>query len=287
MAILLKGKPVADKINNELVKEVDNLKKYNVTPALMIIRVGNRDDDLAYERNIEKRCNSLNIDVYKSILSEDCTQEELEYIVRRANSNSFIHGILLFRPLPKQINEKQICSCIDPLKDIDGITSNSLCDIFTNSQKDYAVPCTAEACLELLSYYGYNLDGSNIVVIGRSLVVGKPLSMMLQNKNATVTMCHSHTNNLEKICQQADIVIAAAGCPALVKTNAVNVNQIIVDVGINWSESAHKIVGDVDFDKVEPIVNAITPVPGGVGAITTAILAKHVVAAAKHLSLDS
>ena len=280
MAELLKGKPVADDICAGLEPRIGALRAENVVPTLAIIRVGNREDDLAYERSIEKRFAALGLDVVKTALDENCTQGELIAALEAANEDETIHGCLMFRPLPTTLDETAACNALAPEKDVDGITPGSLYGVFADKPVGFP-PCTAEACVKLLEHYEKPLEGANVTVIGRSLVIGRPVAMLLQAKNATVTMCHTRTRDLRDACAGADIVIAAAGKAGVVDDLVVSDGHSVVDVGINWDAEANKLVGDAAFDAVEPIVDAITPVPGGVGSVTTAVLAEHVVRAAE------
>lgn len=280
MAEILKGKPVADAINEELASRIEALKARGVTPTLAIIRVGERDDDLSYERGATKRCEALGLGCKKFVLDGECAQGELMAAIHEVNADPAIHGCLMFRPLPKHLDEVAACAALDPAKDADGITQGSLYGVFANQPVGFP-PCTADACMQVLKHYGYNLTGANVTVLGRSLVIGKPVSMMLQAANATVTMCHTRTRDLAVKCAEADVLVVAVGRARTVGADAVRAGQVVIDVGINWDENAGKLVGDVDFDAAEPIVAAITPVPGGVGSVTTAVLAKHVVEAAE------
>lgn len=280
MAELLKGAPVAKALTEELVGRVEGLKAAGVTPTLAIVRVGERDDDLSYERGATKRCNAVGIVVKKFVLPADCTQEDLMAVIAEVNADAAVHGCLMFRPLPRTLDEAAACAALDPAKDVDCITGGSLFGVFANRPVGFP-PCTAEACIQLLDHYGYELSGAEVTVVGRSLVIGKPVSMMLQARNATVTMCHTRTRDLAASCRKAEVLVVAAGHIGTVGADAVSAGQTVVDVGINWDEKAGKLCGDVAFDEVEPLVGAITPVPGGVGSVTTAVLAKHVVEAAE------
>ena len=280
MAELLKGLPVAKALTEELAGRVEALKAQGVTPTLAIVRVGERDDDLSYERGATKRCDAVGIAVRKYVLDAACTQDELMGVIAEVNDDQAIHGCLMFRPLPKTLDEAAACAALDPAKDVDCITGGSLFGVFANRSVGFP-PCTAEACIQLLDHYGYELTGANVTVVGRSLVIGKPVSMMLQARNATVTMCHTRTRDLAAECRKAEVLVVAAGHIGTVGADAVSAGQTVIDVGINWDEAAGKLCGDVAFDEVEPLVGAITPVPGGVGSVTTAVLAKHVVEAAE------
>ena len=280
MALLLKGKPVADAINDELAPRIEALKSDGVLPTLAIVRVGEREDDLSYERGASKRCETLGLGLKKFVLDADCTQDELMAVIEQVNADTSIHGCLMFRPLPAHLDEEAACAALAPEKDVDGITAGSLYGVFANRAYGFP-PCTSEACVRLIEHYDYRLEGARVAVVGRSLVIGKPVSMMLQAKNATVTMCHTRTRDLDAACREADILVVAAGHINTVGANAVREGQVVVDVGINWDADAGKLCGDVDFDAVESIAGAVTPVPGGVGSVTTAVLALHVVEAAE------
>ena len=280
MAELLKGLPVAKALTEELTGRVEALKAQGVVPTLAMVRVGERDDDLAYERGATKRCDAVGIQLRKFVLPADCGQDELMDVIAEVNEDASIHGCLMFRPLPPTLDEEAACAALSPAKDVDCATEGSLLGVFANRAQGFP-PCTAEACIELLDYYGFELTGAEVTVVGRSLVIGKPVSMMLQARNATVTMCHTRTRDLARACRRADVLVVAAGHIGTVGADAVREGQVVVDVGINWDAEAGKLCGDVAFDEVEPKVAAITPVPGGVGSVTTAVLAKHVVEAAE------
>ena len=280
MATLFKGAEVNAGLNARIMKNVEELKAKGINPTLGIVRVGERPDDLSYERGATKRAETLGVAVEKFVLPLDVTQDELLKVIRDINANDAIHGVLLFRPLPKHLDEDLICNTLAPDKDIDGITDLSNAGIFTGKNLGFA-PCTPSACMEILDHYGIDCKGKKAVVVGRSLVVGKPAAMMLIKKNATVTVCHTRTVDMPAVCREADILIVAAGKAGVVNADYVRPGQIVIDVGINWNEEKQKLCGDVDFDAVEPIVEAITPVPGGVGTVTTSVLVSHVVEAAK------
>ncbi len=279
MALILNGAPVAKKITDGLHLQVQALRDKGVQPCLAIVRVGDNGSDLAYERSTRKRCAGLDIQVEGFALSADVRQSELVRLIEEINMDSGIHGCMILRPLPAALDEDAVCQALLPEKDVDGITARSLYGVFSGRGGGFP-PCTAQACVELLEYYGVELAGARAAVIGRSLVVGKPLAMLLQGRNATVTMCHSKTRALAGLCREQDIIIAAAGCAGMIDAGYIRPGQIVLDVGINLDGSGH-ICGDVDFKAVEPVVQGISPVPGGVGAITTAILARHLVQAAQ------
>ena len=280
MATIWKGAEVNTGLNARVTQDVEALKARGITPTLAIVRVGERPDDLSYERGAVKRAEALGVAVAKCALPVDVTQEVLLQVIRDINVDSKIHGVLLFRPLPKHLDEALICNTLVPEKDIDGITELSLAGVFAGKPLGFA-PCTPSACIEILDHFGVDCTGKKAVVIGRSLVVGKPVAMMLVKKNATVTICHTRTADLPAVCREADILIAAAGKAGMVGADFVRPGQLVIDVGINWNEQEQKLCGDVDFEAVSPIVEAITPVPGGVGTVTTSVLIGHVVEAAK------
>ena len=279
MAQLLKGLSAANALTDVLAERAAALNAKNITPTLAILRVGERPDDISYETGAMKRCAKIGIAVRQFLLKADCTAEELLNTVRKINGDPSIHGCLMLRPLPDKAMEEAACALLSPEKDVDCMTTASLAAVFTGKGAGYP-PCTAQAVLELLDHYGIEPSGKRVAVIGRSLVIGKPVSMMLQARNATVTMCHTKTLNLAQICRDAEILVVAAGKAGMVDGSFAAPGQIIVDVGIHVNEEG-KLCGDVRFDEAEPIVEAITPVPGGVGSVTTAVLAKHVIQAAE------
>ena len=281
MAELLKGVPAATKITEELSARCERLKASGITPTLEILRVGDKPEDLSYEKGIEKRCAKIGITVKKIILPSSASKDEILGHVHEINNDDSIHGCLMFRPLDDKDTESSAREILDPSKDVDCMTDDSLAGLFTGSGTGYP-PCTAQACIELLDFYGIDLAGKNVAVIGRSLVIGRPVSMLLLNRNATVTICHSKTHDLPSICRNADVIIAAIGKPKFVGAEFVSEGQTVIDVGINVDESGN-LCGDVDFDSVSGVVRAVSPVPGGVGALTTAVLAKHVIESAENL----
>ncbi|MCI9258658.1 MULTISPECIES: bifunctional 5,10-methylenetetrahydrofolate dehydrogenase/5,10-methenyltetrahydrofolate cyclohydrolase [Romboutsia] len=276
---IIKGKPVADQISENLIKEVNELVKEGINPKLAIVRVGAKGNDLAYERGALKRCQTIGIETEVIELSEDITQEEYEKALRNLNENKDIHGILCFRPLPKQLNEEEIKYVISPEKDVDCFSPINSAKIMEGDTSGFP-PCTPTAVVEILKHYNVELQGANIVVLGRSMVVGKPTAMLLLNENATVTICHSRTKNLEKVTSEADILIAAVGRAKMIKENFIKKGAVVIDVGINVDEDGN-LCGDVDTSAVFDKASMITPVPAGVGSVTSSILAKHVVKACK------
>lgn len=274
-----KGAPAAAALMEDLTGRIERLSGAGVTPTLAIVRVGERPDDRAYETGAVKRCEKAGVAVKRFPLPAGCSALELRAVLEHINAVSEIHGCLLLRPLPDPAMEEMACALLDPKKDVDCMTPAALAGVFAGKGWGYP-PCTAQACLELLKYYKTALTGKRAVVVGRSLVIGKPVSMLLQAENATVTMCHTRTVDLPAVCRGAEVLIAAAGRANLLGAAHVSPGQVVLDVGINVDKDG-KLCGDVKFDEAEPVVSAITPVPGGVGAVTTAVLVKHVVEAAE------
>ena len=282
MAKLLLGKEVNEKLNARIIADCEALKAKGVNPTMAIVRCGERPDDLSYERGATKRADLLGVAVKKFVLPEDVSKEDLLKTIDEINADNSIHGVLMFRPLPKHLKADQdmICNRLDPRKDIDGMTDLSNAGVYMGKQLGFA-PCTAEACMTILDHYGIDCTGKKAVVIGRSLVIGKPAAIMLMGKNATVTVCHTRTKDVPSITKEADIIVSSAGVLRSLTKEYVRPGQIVVDVSINWDEAKGGIAGDAVFEEVEPIVDAITPVPGGVGSVTTSISIGHVVEAAK------
>ena len=279
MAKRLLGKEVTAALNERIKADAEALKAKGVNPTLCIIRVGENESDISYERGATKRCETLGVACEKILLPEDVSQEELLATIDKVNKNDQIHGVLLFRPLPKHLDQSVIENALDPAKDVDCMTDGSMSGVFTGKNVGFP-PCTPQACMEILDHYGIDCTGKKAVVVGRSLVVGKPAAMMLIKKNATVTVCHTRTVDMPSVAKEADIVIVAAGRAGVVDDTYLRAGQVVIDVGINVNAEG-KLCGDVDFEKAEPIVEAITPVPGGVGSVTTSVLVGHVVEAAK------
>jgi methylenetetrahydrofolate dehydrogenase (NADP+)/methenyltetrahydrofolate cyclohydrolase len=279
MAELLKGIEVANAMKQGLIEKNDELKERGVTPCLAIVRVGEHEDDLAYERGVLKRFEGLGIKVVVYPFAEEIGQEEFEKELRIINELSSVHGILLFRPLPKTLDEEPVKKLIDPDKDVDCMCLENFAKVFTGDDTGYP-PCTPAGVMELLKFYGIALKGREVALVGRSLVVGKPLAMLLLSEHATVTICHSRTEDLPAVCRRADIVIAAVGVAGMVKKEFIKPGAVVIDVGINVDDEGN-MCGDVDFAGAEPVASKITPVPGGVGTVTTSVLAKHVLKAAE------
>ncbi len=282
MAKQLLGKEVTAALNARLQAQVEDLKARGVTPTLGIIRVGERPDDLSYERGATKRAELIGVAVEKIVLPEDASREAVLETIDRVNADDRIHGVLLFRPLPKHLKayENEIANRLDARKDVDGMTDLSNAGVFMGKKLGFA-PCTPAACMEILDHYGIDCTGKKAVVIGRSLVVGKPAAMMLMARNATVTVCHTRTKDVAAVAREADILVSSAGVLGSLTKDYVRPGQIVLDVSINWDEAKGGIAGDAVYAEVEPIVEAITPVPGGVGSVTTSVLIGHVVEAAQ------
>ena len=278
MAVLLTGKEVSSAAKERVAEGVKTLAQSGVTPTLAILRVGERPDDLSYERSAIKVAATLGIEVRSIVLPASATQEQIEVAIDGINDDASIHGCLMFRPLPKGIDETALCNRLDTRKDMDGIGLSSLVGIFAGTGQGYA-PCTAQACIEICDYYNVPVQGKRVVVVGRSLVIGKPVSMLFLQRNATVTICHSRSENLAEITREADVVVCATGRAKAYNARYFSAGQTVIDVGINVDDQGN-LCGDVDFDSVEPLVAAITPVPRGVGSVTTALLMEHVVKAA-------
>jgi len=288
MAKQLLGKEVNEALVASLQTRTNALKEKGIIPTLGIIRLGENPSDLSYEKGATKRAEEVGVAVKNYILPEDASKEDVLKVIDEVNADETVHGVLMFRPLPKHLKNDQdeICNRLAPAKDVDSMTHMSNAGVFEGQDLGYA-PCTPAACMEILDHYGIDCKGKNAVVIGRSLVVGKPAAMMLMAKNATVTVCHTRTVNTAEICKNADIIVTAAGVLGSLTKDFVREGQIVIDVSMNWnpekitSKGKGGMSGDCVFDEVEPIVGAITPVPGGVGAVTTSVLMKHVVEAAE------
>jgi len=279
MAEILKGKPVADAIKAELVKKVDALKAKGITPKLGIIRVGARPDDLFYEGGAKKTCQAVGMDSEVFEYPEDIDQAAFEKAVIEIGAKKDVNGILMFSPLPKTLDERKIRTLIPVEKDVDCLTIGGAAKVFTDDPTGFP-PCTPTACMEMLHHYDIPIKGKKCVVVGRSLVVGKPMAMLLLREHGTVTICHSRTENLPEVCQDAQILVAAVGRAKMIKSNFVKPGQIVIDVGINADpDNPGKYCGDVDFAEAEPVVEKISPVPAGVGSVTTSVLCKHTIMA--------
>lgn len=273
---ILKGLPVANAINEKLMEQVKSIE--GPLPHLAIIRVGERPDDCSYERGAVKKMDKVGVRCTTYTFDADIDNETFQAEFDKINKNPDIDGILMLRPLPKQLDEKQIENKIDPRKDLDGISPLNLAKVYAGDESGYA-PCTAEAVIEMLDYAGIDIKGKRVTVVGRSLVIGKPVSMLLMKRNATVTVCHTKTVDMADTCKNAEILVAAAGSARMIKKEYVADGAVVIDVGINVDDEGN-LCGDVDFDAISDIAAAATPVPGGVGSVTTSVLAKHLVKAA-------
>ena len=267
---LLKGVEVAKAINEEVRTKMG---KSGSVPHLDIVRLGARPDDLSYERGILKKMDNLGIRADVHDMPVDIDAPVFYEAIEQISASPSVDGILMFMPLPGHIDSKHVSEIIDPAKDMDGISPINQAKIYAGDKSGIA-PCTAEAVVALLDHYGIDVSGKRVTVVGRSLVIGRPVAMMLMQKNATVTICHTRTTDLDFECRRADIVIAAAGVPRMITANYISDGAVVIDVGIHVDEDGN-MCGDVDFDDVSPKCSAITPVPGGVGAVTTSILARH------------
>lgn len=272
----LRGKKVSDGIKEYVSKELETL---SFVPKLAIVRVGENPDDMSYERGATKKLKSFGLDVASYVFPQDISDEDFKKAFKDINEDDEVTGILLLRPLPRTINEKDIENMIDPKKDLDGISPINIAKVFAGDTTGFS-PCTAEAVIEVLKAYDIELTGKRVTVVGRSMVVGKPVSMLLLKENATVTMTHTKTVDLKKTCSDAEIVIAAAGRANMLNSDYCGQDAVMIDVGINVDENG-KLCGDVDYATLDGKASAATPVPGGVGTITTAVLAKHLIQAAK------
>ena len=279
MGQVIKGKPVADKISEELVQEIEELKGKGIEPKLSILRVGARPDDLAYERGALGRCKKVGITTEVIELPEDITQDDFVKELEKLNDDKAVNGILIFRPLPEQLDESVIKYVISPEKDVDCLSPVNVGKM-TEGDKTGFPPCTPTAVMEILKYYEVDLEGKDCAIIGASMVVGKPAALLLLNENATISVCHIFTKDSAKVASQAEVVVVGVGVPKLVKENWIGNGAVVIDVGINVDEEGN-LCGDVDFEGVKDKAAMITPVPGGVGSVTTSILAKHVVKACK------
>ena len=273
----LRGMPVVKQIAADAALQVEELKKKGIEPKLAVVRVGEREDDLSYERGLLKRFDAVGALVESVVFPLDVTQEELEAGIKKLNEDDKVHGILVFRPLPKHLDEEVIKEMVTPMKDVDCMGSANTAHVFAQDGKGHA-PCTPQAVIEMLDFYGYDLTGKKAVVVGRSMVVGKPLAQMLLKKNATVTICHTKTADLRAEVKAADFVFACAGVAKMLDASYISEGQVVIDVGINVMDG--KLFGDVDYESVSEIAAAATPVPGGVGTVTTSVLLKHVLVSA-------
>lgn len=286
MAKQLLGKEVTEALNARLQAKCEELKAKGVSPKLAIVRCGENPSDISYEKGAVKRAETIGVETMNVLLPETVEKETLIAEIEKLNADDSVHGVLLFRPLPKHLKpwESEICNHLKAGKDVDCMTDLSNAGVYEGKELGFP-PCTPQACMEILSHYQIDLTGKNVVVIGRSLVVGKPAAMMLMAKNATVTICHTRTKNVADIARKADIIVTSAGVLNSLTKDYVSAGQTVIDVSINWDptkkEGRGGIAGDAVFEEIEPLVDAITPVPGGVGSVTTSVLIQHVIEAAE------
>lgn len=278
----MSGTEVSSAIKESIVERIKTLRNRKIYPKLNIIRVGEKPEDISYEKAIRKSMDLVGIKLDVEVLSSDVEQEELMETLLNMNEDSKVHGIMIFRPLPDHINEDEIAKVIDPRKDVDCISKINMEKIMEGGN-NYFAPCTAQAVMEMLDFYNIDIQGKDVTILGRSMVVGKPLSMMMLNENATITICHSKTGDLKKHCRSADILVSAIGKAEFVTEDFIKRGSIVIDVGINVKENG-KLCGDVDYNNVAEKTSFISPVPGGVGAVTASVLAKHVVSACENLN---
>ena len=282
MSEILYGSAAADALRESLRGRIEALKGAGISPRLALVRVGENPGSLSYQRSTLRACEAMGIAVEGRFFPAACTTDELVRCLRLLSADASIHGCLLLRPLPEGIDEQAASEAIAPEKDVDGVTSQSLRRLFVGYGAGHC-PCTPEAVIRLLDHYRIPLEGRRVTIVGRSLIVGKPLALLLTGRNATVTLCHTRTHSLDARCREADILISAAGSAGLIGPEFVRAGQTVVDVGTNLN-AAGKLCGDVQFEAVAPLVDAVTPVPGGVGAVTTTVLLEHVVSACEKVA---
>lgn len=276
MAHIIDGKQISNEIKESVKQQVEELKANGINPCLAVILVGEDPASMVYVNNKEKTCNKLGIESRVYRLNEQTTTEELLSLIESLNNDKSVHGILLQHPVPSQINEKLAFDTILPEKDVDGFNNINVGKL-SNDEKDAFVPCTPLGVLEMLKHENIEIEGKHCVVVGRSSIVGKPMAKLMLNENATVTVCHSKTKNLSAITKLADILICTVGKPEFITADMIKEGAVVIDVGINRVDG--KLVGDVKFDDVSKVADFITPVPGGVGPMTIAMLMKNTVKA--------
>ena len=272
--ILLYGADTAEKIKAEISEKLSELKGY--IPTLGIVRIGSNSADISYEKGAVKKMESLSLKTKVFEFDENISSEDFIEEFKKINEDDEIDGILLFRPLPEHIDEKKVIEVLDERKDLDGISYKNIAKVFAGDESGFA-PCTAKAVIKILESNNIELEGKNVVVLGRSMVIGKPVAMLAIQKNATVTLCHSKTADLKKVCKNADVLIVAIGRAKMINDDYIGEDAVVIDVGINFFDG--KLCGDVDLENVKNAAMA-TPVPKGVGAVTTSVLAQHLVIAA-------
>lgn len=280
---ILKGAPVAEALSIELSERVRALGERGVVPCLGMIRIGERAGDLSYERSASKRCEALGIAIRKRLLDESVTEQELLAVIAEMNADDTVHGILFFRPLPEGMDMRAICDAIAPEKDVDGVGARSMADVYMGAEHGF-FPCTAQAVMEMLHYYQIPVCGKRAVVVGRSLVTGRPAALLLLREHATVSICHTRTEDLAALTRQADLIVTATGHINTLTREHLTRGQVVIDIGLTYDEARGKLCGDVDHEAAEEIVDAISAVPGGIGAVTSTVLCAHVIEAAETLS---
>ena len=280
---ILKGAPVAEALSIELSERVRALGERGVVPCLGMIRIGERAGDLSYERSASKRCEALGIAIRKRFLDESGTEQELLAVIAEMNADDTVHGILFFRPLPEGMDMRAICDAIAPEKDVDGVGARSMADVYMGAEHGF-FPCTAQAVMEMLHYYQIPVCGKRAVVVGRSLVTGRPAALLLLREHATVSVCHTRTEDLAALTRQADLIVTATGHINTLTREHLTRGQVVIDIGLTYDEARGKLCGDVDHEAAEEIVDAISAVPGGIGAVTSTVLCAHVIEAAETLS---
>jgi methylenetetrahydrofolate dehydrogenase (NADP+)/methenyltetrahydrofolate cyclohydrolase len=279
-AEILRGAPVAAALSEKLKTRIRALEDRGVTPCLGMIRVGEREGDLSYERSATKRCEALGISMRKVVLPVEVTQDELLSVIDGMNRDAAVHGILLFRPLPEGMDLRRVSDAIAPEKDVDGISSPSMAAVYAGLEHGF-FPCTAQAVIEMLHYYDLPICGKRAVVVGRSLVTGRPAALLLLREHATVTLCHTRTRDLARVVSEAELVVTATGCINTLTAEHLRPGQVVIDIGLTYDEERGRLCGDVDHEAAEGIVRCISAVPGGIGAVTSTVLASHVVEAAE------
>ena len=277
-AEIWKGAPVAEALSEKLKLRVEALGRSGVVPCLALVRIGERPGDLSYERSAARRCEALGVAVEKHVLPADVTQSELIDVIEALNRKSTVHGILFFRPLPEGMDERTVCDAIAPEKDVDGVCAHSMADVYMGAARGF-FPCTAQAVIEMLQYYDIPICGKRTVVVGRSLVTGRPAALLLLREHATVTVCHTRTKELASLTREAELVVTATGHINTLTAEHLRPGQVVIDIGLTYDEARGKLCGDVDHDAAEEIVQAISAVPGGIGAVTSTVLASHVIEA--------
>lgn len=282
----LDGKAIAEEIHKEIAAQVNELKTKGCTPGLAVVLVGERKDSQTYVKMKKQLAEKVGMNFVLKDISASVTQEELLKIVQDLNEDKTIHGLIVQLPLPEQINEKEILDAVSYEKDIDGFHPLNIGALCMKGRDPRFIPCTPKACIELLDRKGISLDGKNVVVLGRSNIVGIPVAMLCLHRNATVKICHSRTKDLAAQVKEADILIAAVGKPQMVKKEWIKEGAVVIDVGINAiddpsKKSGYRLVGDVDYEGVKEVASLITPVPGGVGPMTVAMLMSNTLASAK------